>query len=154
MVIADLNIICIDQPENKPYPDPAKIVCEADDRNNAHGAVYPLYDFSAAYKLRGWWYTYWPDDELFLERPFFDLVLQDGESRIQLYDTWKDQLYHLFSYYLSLSPVHRIGILIRLQDETSNAVHGPMYLQPFMEQLLAGVIHYNELYLISLNPNT
>lgn len=153
MVIADLNIICIDQLGNKPCPNCNHMVFEAHNRNNTREAIYPLYDFAAAYKLRGWWYTYWPREELFFRSPFFDLAIHNGRNMIQLYDIWKDSLYSLFSYYLSISPACEIGVLIRLEDKAENTVHSHMCLGCFMEQLLAGTVQYNELYLITQDSN-
>ena len=147
MVIADLNVICVDQLRYNPCPDCTQMSFEACDRNSSNEAVYHLYNFPAAYKLNGWWYTYWPNEELFFERPFFDLVDHNGGGTIRLYDSWKDSLYHLFSYYLSASPSGEIGVLIRLEDDAKDFVHTHCQLQHFMEQLLAGTVEYNELYL-------
>jgi len=148
MIIADLNIICINQTEPCTFLPSDEVVCEMFERKSGKSPVYPMDRFDVAHSLNGWWYTYWPNEELFFEYPFFDLNLLMGTNAIQLHPRWKVDVFELLSFYIDASPLHTIGVLIRVQDQSYNIVHKQIVLEDYTKAILNGKIHFNELYFV------
>lgn len=149
MIIADLNIICINQKKKRAFIDKARLTCEAHNRNRSMSPVYATDNFGVADGLKGWWYTYLPSKAYFFDSPFFDLNLRDNDNAVELNPQWNDLLCTLLSFFIKESPCGTIGFLIRLQDKSDNMVHGKYCLEEFMQELRLGNIRYNELYFIS-----
>lgn len=152
MIFADFNIICINQP-NKDCFVSDSLIYEAHNRNNTLTLVYPEDSFADAHSLRGWWYTYWPNEALYYDNQFFDLNPSVKRNAIRLYPKWLTISKELLSFYISKSPTHTVAVVIRVQDHSNNIKHGRCSLNYFLSEMLAGRICYNELYFVTDNSD-
>jgi len=149
MIIADLNIICVEQAKRTFPKNIDEIVVESHDRRQSCDPVYPDDNFGEANRINGWWYTFWPTDQYFLSCPFFELPCSSDPYAIKLSSAWEKEVIKLFSYYIGISPVQMIGVLVRAQGISNNVVHDCVSLNVFREKMMNGQIKYNELYYVS-----
>lgn len=153
MVISDLNIICIGQTH---YALPPQYLCgesltvEFEPRWGDLYAVYPDYSFPEAYALEGYWYTLWPsvDGSSFLDNPFFDIALQDEYGAVITNPHWRPTLQRIMQFYLSQSPQHKIGVLIRIQDNIYKGAQYVRTLQELWNLMDTHSIRFNKLYVV------
>lgn len=148
MIIADFGVICIGQTECT-YPDKTDdIRFEAYQRWTDNKAMYESsYNFQSADSLVGYWYFVWPKEELFYEKPFFDIA-QKGRPYVALAQEWVETVRKVMEFFIEQSPEKRIAVLIREQDNSNDVVHSAIKINEFMENLIAGNIKWNELYFI------
>lgn len=148
LMLADLNIICINQQHASLFPNCGNLDIEKYDRNTSGDPVYWSDDFNTAHRLRGWWYTIYPKGNLFLERPFFDLCNDLECDLVRLYPEWQTVMSNILVYYIEKSPLRKVGVLIRAQDVTEDTVAGEFRLDEFLQMLIHGEVKYNTLYFL------
>lgn len=149
MVIADLNIICINQTFETIYSDVSVLSVETQKRDVNSPPIYHSYNFSTADKQKGVCYTFWPEGELFFTEPFFDLKVVGNNNMILLNPVWKETLHNLICFYISRSPSNRICFFVRIQDKANNIVHEVWHKDIFWDELDTGKICFNEIYFVT-----
>lgn len=143
MVISDFNIICLEQsaPQLITYGGIGVDVIASKDGYGCH--------WTALNDSNGIWYQFYP-----LEREktgqyndeFFDLTIVDTDYMAVPLNNHLAELKKTVDSYLSLSPVHEILVLIRLDEYgESNDIHG-ITAENFASCLSAGRLQFNKIY--------
>ncbi|WP_295152932.1 hypothetical protein [uncultured Ruminococcus sp.] len=146
MILIDLGIICLGQTKRTFPRSIPKVRYRSHVRREDSAPMYDeWYHFEAADRLTGIWYLAWLTDDIFLEQSMFDIA-EKGSPNIYVVPEWEDTVRELLGYYLKESPIHRIAVLLRIQDRSENVTHEECTLDEFMEMLRAGDVRWNELY--------
>ena len=103
------------------------------------------YHFEDADKLRGVWYFVWLTKDIILEQSLFDIA-DKSSPYIYVVPEWEDTVRRILEFYLKASPIHRIAVLLRIQDRSQNVTHDECTLDDFLDMLRAGDVWWNELY--------
>ena len=148
MIIADFGVICIGQTECI-YPNGIDDICfESYQRVAGSEPMYnDYYNFHTADALTGYWYFIWPKDEIFYEKPFFDIG-KKGRPSVVVIQEWVKTVRKVLEFYIEQSPEKVIAVLIREQDKSNDVVHTTMAIDEFMKNLTLGNIKWNELYFV------
>ena len=149
MVTADLNIICLGQRRSKRIRNVQsgnKICVESYNRNGKSPPCIYAEEFPVTHQLRGIWYRIWPNRDVTYQ-PFFDLASK-GDNHYILISGHSHDLEEIMQYYLELSPIHMICVLVRLQYETAEHIHDACTLTHYFEKLRRGEIRFNESYIL------
>ncbi len=150
MVIADFVIIALRQ--HRRIKKPLKsILIEAKKRRWFSRKIYAD-GFPVAQALMGWWYTFYPPDSLIYTDPFFDI--KDSEQRddvknVVIRAQWEKIIIYVLDYYLSMAETGTIAILFRLNNPVQEVIHCACSYEFFVNELLNGKIHFDELYFVS-----
>lgn len=146
MIWIDFGIICIGQEQISQPPDWKDIVVEGYRRMADSAPFYnESYHFAAADALTGCWYQIWLPDPRCYEDSFFDIA-DRGVPYVQTVPGWTASVEKILRFYLAQSPVHRIAVLLRVQDRSDNVVHPLCSLDVFLQRLHDGEIRWNEVY--------
>lgn len=150
MVLADLNIICVGQSQQKFPTKYNKFSIRAFNRNRKKLQPVYLYDsFPVAHSLCGWWYQIHPKGwREFLENPFFEFNSYNS-AFVGLRSQWIDDIQELLSFYIEQSPIREIAVVIRLESTVSEYVHMSCSIRSYINDLIKGNVAYNHLYFIS-----
>ncbi len=149
MIYIDFGIICIEQTK-KTFPKNVKnLKFEVYRRTEKSDAMYnEWYHFHTADMLTGNWYLVWRKDDI----SHFDIPDDKdctyGPPPVCVEPASKDVVRKLLEFYIEKSPIHRIAVLLRLQDESDDVSHPVCTLDEFMNDLAEGNIRSNELYFI------
>ena len=148
MILIDFGIICREQTK-RTFPrgrSAEKVRFQSHIRREDS---YPMYDdwyhFEDADKLRGVWYFVWLTKDIILEQSLFDIA-DKSSPYIYVVPEWEDTVRRILEFYLKASPIHRIAVLLRIQDRSQNVTHDECTLDEFMDMLRAGDVRWNELY--------
>ena len=146
MILIDFGIICREQKRHTVPKDIPKVRFGSYIRKENSGAMYyGYYSFEAADKLTGVWYFAWLTDDIFLEQSFFDIA-DKGSPWIYAVPEWEETVREILAFYLKASPIHKIAVLLRIQDRSENVTHEECSLDEFMDKLRTGDVRWNELY--------
>lgn len=143
MVISDFNIICLEQsaPKLITYGGIGVDVIASKDGYGCHWMVLN--------NSNGVWYQFYPlerektgryDDE------FFDLTVINTNYMAVPYDNHLAALKKIVNSYLSLSPVHEILVLIRLDEHGESNDISEITAENFASYLSAGKLQFNKIY--------
>ncbi len=149
MLWIDFGIICIGQEEPSVPSDIKDIVVESSRRTAGSEPLYdPSYDnFPTADGLTGCWHRVWLPNPVCYEESFFDISPKDIPW-VSVAPKRADAVRRILSFYLNESPVHRIAVLLRVQDTSGDVVHPDCRLDDFIHLLTAGEARWNELYFV------
>ena len=146
MILIDFGIICREQTKRTFPRGIPKVRFRSHIRRADSDAMYDdFYHFEDADKLTGVWYFAWLTDDIFLEQSFFDIA-DKGSPHIYAVPEWEAAVRRILAFYLKASPIHKIAVLLRIQDRSENVTHDECTLDEFMEKLRAGDVRWNELY--------
>ena len=146
MILIDFGVICCGQKKRIFPRGIPKLRFKSSIRKENSGPMYDeWYHFEAADRLTGIWYLVWLTEDLFLEESFFDIA-DKGSPNIYVVPEWEDTVRRVPEFYIDRSPIHRIAVLLRIQDRSENVTHEECTLGEFMEMLKAGNVRWNELY--------
>lgn len=143
MVISDFNIICLSQltPSLISYNG---IVIDVISLHNGYGQHWKVLQ-----KSKGVWYQFSP-----LEREttrqyndeFFDLTVCNTDFQVVVLEKYHDTLKEIVDDYLTLSPIHEILVLIRLDEKGESNNNVMMKYTDFVINLDAGKLLFNKIY--------
>ena len=151
MIWIDFGIICIGQ-ENASSPPNAMDFCVEGYLRTVDSKPFyneKFYHFSTADKIKGCWYTIWLREPTCYDESIFD-ISQKGVPCVEVLPKWTEYVQQFLSFYLQQSPVHKIAVLLRVEDASDDVVHSSCSLENFMQRLKEGEIRWNELYYVQL----
>lgn len=148
MLWIDFGIICIGQ-TGCALPEHIKnIRFDVFERTAGSEPMYrDGYHFHTADQLVGMWYLAWLPEEIMYDESFFEIA-DAGCPCVYAVPKWVDTVKQVIEFYLQESPVHRIAVLLRVQDESNDISHPNCALDAYMKALTEGKIKWNELYFI------
>ncbi len=148
MIWIDFGVICLGQTKPSIPPGIKSDDVEIYERTADSESFYnETYNFHTADTLTGYWYMFWLPEEIKYDESFFD-ISERNCPWINVVPKWKNIVRSILEFYLSESPVHRIAVLLRVQDDSDDTVHSICKLDEFMNSLVEGNIKFNELYFI------
>ena len=161
MVIADFNIICLGAKKPDIYVDP-RIHTEWNDRYNLNSPPYYKDNWEIVSLFRGIWYSIEPAERLTLnyEHEIFDLGTKGINicssrgreiklSSVRVTPPFEGLFPNLIKYYVNLSPIKTICLLLRLQGKEDEIHFGPLNISRFMCMLNEDKVMFNAVYFIS-----
>ena len=164
MVISDFNIICLAQAEPELYNSNTTKVT-ANNLNEKEVSTYIGWEIFQGFK--GIWYEVYPknreSENYQYDQEFFDLnyktsiysdkliALKNKRNRVVCVEEYKKDILSVMDFYLKKSPIHRICVMIRVQDKEEEAILGTMKRSEFVCNLQNGELCYNIAYIISLD---
>ena len=148
MIWIDFGIICIGQEQISVPSGMKDVVIEGHQRVADSGPFYnEEYHFHTADKLLGCWYNIWLPEPICYDESFFDIASK-GVPYAEAVPKWLACVKALISFYISQSPINKIAILLRVQDDSNDTVHSDCSLDEFVRMLTEGNIKWNELYFV------
>ncbi len=143
MVISDFNIICLNQSIPTLIPHNG-IGIDIISPHNGYG-----HHWKALKKSKGVWYQLFP-----LEREitgqyndeFFDLIIQNTDYQAIALKKYRVDLKEFVDEYLTLSPIHEILVLIRLDEHGESKKIARMKFTDFTKNLDTGKLLFNKIY--------
>jgi len=150
LIWIDFGILCLGQKRRSLPPDMQALRFECRRRTAASAPLYcDRYHFHTADQLLGCWYQVWLPESICYEESFFDISAR-GIPFVEVVPKWAAQVEKILRFYISESPVHRIAVLLRVQDRSDDRVHPDCSLDEFMQSLTEGRVRWNELYYLHL----
>lgn len=144
MIISEINIICINS-SHAVLPENNRLCCEVFNRkDNPYNRDYVFFK-----KLPGTWYNFFPNDNQYWDHSFFDFSYDCLNERyfVKEEKEYSGILLYLINFYLSLSPVKAIGLLLRIEDGEKGRVCFTTK-SFFVELLREKQIEFNRIYII------
>ena len=150
MIMIDFGIICIGQEELSKPSDINGITVEGYQRTVDSGPFYiETYDFHTADKLLGYWYNIWLPESIIYKESFFDISYKDMPW-IEVVPKWSKYVENILAFYINESPVNKIAVLLRIEDDSYDIVHPECSFVDFIQMLKEGRVRWNELYYVHL----
>lgn len=163
MVISDFNIICLAQKEAELFNSKA-INSKANNLNVKKVLTYIGWNIFQGFK--GIWYEIYPKNrelkDYQYDQEFFDLdykttiysdkliALKNKRNRVICVEEYEKDILNIIDFYLKKSPIHRICVMIRVQDK-EEAILGTMSRKEFVYKLKKEELCYNVAYIVSLD---
>lgn len=150
MIMIDFGIICIGQEELSKPSDINGITVEGYRRTVDSDPFYiETYNFHTADKLLGYWYNIWLPESIIYKESFFDISHKDIPW-IEVVPKWSKHVEDLLAFYINESPVNKIAVLLRIEDDSHDIVHPECSFDDFIQMLKEGSVRWNELYYVYL----
>lgn len=147
-VIADINIVCIEQRKKELFIDDlVNIVCKKN--------PYTFYtEWEILSNLRGYWYQISPKkrDYGVYDNEFFGLHTKKNKCFVSIDDERYSVEFvkKIIEFYLNKSNIHKICFLIRLNYQTKNKIIGVIRYKDFIKKLENKKIFFDTAYIIEL----
>lgn len=116
--------------------------------------------------FKGIWYEIYPKNrelkDYQYDQEFFDLdykttiysdkliALKNKRNRVICVEEYEKDILNIIDFYLKKSPIHRICVMIRVQDKEEEAILGTMSRKEFVYKLRSEELCYNVAYIVSL----
>lgn len=150
MIWIDFGVICMGQEEKSVPPEMNNFIFEAYQRSVDSAPFYiEPYKFHTADTLTGYWYKIWLPELICYEESFFD-ISPKGAPYVGVNPKYTIHVKSILEFYINESPVHKIAVLLRVQDFSNDVVHSSCSLDDFIQALKDGNIKWNELYYVYL----
>lgn len=149
MVVADFNIFCLDQREQKKYINP-KLKVEGFKIKNISKLYYGD-RWSILSSFQGCGYNLYPVDKLGkydYSRGFFDLLIKNNKKYVVLSDLQMKEFAEIIHFYIQYSPIKKICILIRLDWDNENSILGTFKEEEFLKKLNQQELLFNVAYIV------
>ena len=148
MIWIDFGIICIGQEQTSTPSDMDDIIVEGHQRRADSEPFYNESDhFHTADKLLGCWYNVWLPKPICYDESFFEIA-PEGVPYVEVVPKWSKCVEDILSFYINQSPINKIAVLLRIQDDSDDVVHPACSLAEFVHELSEGNIKWNELYFV------
>mgnify|MGYP000014848444 CR=1 FL=1 len=164
MVISDFNIICLAQKGAELF-NSKMIKSTANNLNVKKVLTYIGWNIFQGFK--GIWYEIYPKNreskDYQYDQEFFDLdykstiysdkliALKNKRNRVICVKEYEKDILNIIDFYLEKSPIHRICVMIRVQDKEEEAILGTMSRKEFVYKLKNEELCYNVAYIVSLD---
>ena len=148
MIWIDFGFICIEQEKASMPIDKKDILIESYQRTSDSEPFYnESYNFHTADSLSGYWYNIWLPEPICYKESFFDISPKNAPW-IEVVPKWTNHVKNILEFYINKSPVHKIAVLLRVQEDSDDVIHKDCKLDDFMQKLTEGNIKWNELYYV------